>query len=260
MKRRDFLAASCCAGVAPLTSMALAEDAEKVAEKEFYELRTYRLEAGDKAKAFADFLAEAAVPALNRIGIGPVGVFGMAEGDDPTLYVLLPHKNLESVVTSTARLLDDKEYLKAGAAVLDAPKDDPAFVRIESSLSLAFDECPEVEVPTKSESRVLQLRIYESHNAKKAKAKVDMFNAGGEIALFRKTGMPPVFFGETLVGDKFPNLTYMLSFENAAAQEAGWKAFLESPEWAALKKIEKYKGTVSNITNLVLRPLPASQI
>jgi len=260
MKRRTFLTASCLAGVAPLSSLARADAGPAPGKKEYYELRLYHLLPGEKAKQFGDFLRNAAVPALNRIGISPVGVFQKMEDDDPNLYMLLPHKSLESVVTCTARLLADAEYCKAGAAVISAPLSAPAFQRIESSLSLAFDECPKVEIPTKKESRVLELRIYESHNAIKAKKKVEMFDAGGEIALFRKIGLPPVFFGETLVGTKIPNLTYMLGFDDMDALNARWKKFRASPGWEKLKSDPQYKDTVSKVTSILLRPGPGSQI
>ena len=58
-------------------------------------------------------------------------------------------------------------------------------------------------------SRILELRIYESHSTKAGQKKIEMFNEGGEIAIFRKTGLRPVFFGETLIGPLMPNLTYM---------------------------------------------------
>ncbi|NQT86418.1 NIPSNAP family protein [bacterium] len=87
-----------------------------------------------------------------------------------------------------------------------------------------------------------------------------MFNEGGEIALFRKCGMQPVFFGETLVGTKVPNLTYMVAFENEEAKKANWKKFLGSPGWKTMSKLPIYQNTVSHITNIVLRPTAYSQI
>jgi hypothetical protein len=260
MKRRTFLAGSCVAGMVPFSQLARGAEGASAAAKQFFELRLYELEAGEKARRFTEFLGEVAVPALNRIGIKPVGIFQKAEQDDPNRYVLLPHCCVESVVSSTAKLLADEEYLEAGRGVLDAPISDPAFKRIESSLSLAFDECPRLEVPTKKESRILQLRIYESHTQKKAKKKVEMFDAGGEIAIFRKTGLNPVFFGETLIGSKIPNLTYMLGFDDMDAMKANWKAFLRHPDWVELKAQPQYADTVSNITNIVLRPAPGSQV
>jgi hypothetical protein len=265
MKRRAFLAASCFAGMAPLTRLASAAEGGDPPAKQLFELRLYHLQEGEKSQRFAEFLGQVAVPALNRAGIKPVGIFRKAEEDEsemagPDLYVLLPHCCFESVVTATAKLLADEEYLKAGSDILDCPMSDPAFLGIESSLSLAFDECPRIEVPTTNEARVFQLRIYQSHSQKKAKKKVEMFNAGGEIALFRKTGLAPVFFGETLVGTKFPNLTYMVGFDDIEAKNANWPVFVNSPEWKELSGKPEYQDTVSKITNIVLRPVAGSQV
>ncbi|MHC4499205.1 MAG: NIPSNAP family protein, partial [Planctomycetota bacterium] len=154
----------------------------------------------------------------------------------------------------------DPDYRKAAASVLDAPKSDPPYERIESSLMVAFEAIPRLERPTKAESRIFQLRIYESHNSLAGKKKVEMFNTGGEIAIFRKTGLNPVFFGESLIGPKLPNLTYMLGFDDAETKEKGWDTFRVDPEWKKLKENPYYKDTVSNITNILLRPASCSQI
>jgi hypothetical protein len=249
--------------MASMSGLASAKDSDASTAKQRIELRHYHLEAGEKAKRFTEFLGQVAVPAFNRIGIKPVGVFRIEpEGgtEDPNIYVLIPHCCFESVMTATAKLLADEEYMKAGTDVLNCLKKDPAFARVESSLSLAFDNCPQVEVPSTKESRVLQLRIYESHNQFKAKKKVHMFNEGGEIDIFRRTGLNPVFFGETLVGTRFPNLTYMLGFDDMEAKLAGWKAFTSHPDWKDCRSRPEYADTVSNITNIMLRPVAGSQI
>jgi hypothetical protein len=87
-----------------------------------------------------------------------------------------------------------------------------------------------------------------------------MFNEGGEIKVFLKTGLQPVFFGETLIGPKMPNLTYMLVFDDMADRDAKWKVFGGDPEWKKLSSNPEYKDTVSNITDIILRPTPYSQI
>lgn len=272
MKRRDFLTASAAAGLAFGASPSLGQGAGVDGGKDLLELRLYRFQSLAKQKAFDDFLAQAAVPALNRAGIKPVGVFKMLkadnaanrklkmEADSPDLYILLPHKSFDSFINMIPRLADDVEFTDAAAAILDTPIDDPAYVRFESTLMLAFDGCPKVEVPTKAKSRLMQLRIYESHNDERALMKIAMFNEGGEIKFFRRCGMNPVFFGQSLVGPKLPNLTYMLGFEDEAAQKKAWDAFRKDPGWQALRKDETYKDTVSNITNLILRPATSSQI
>jgi len=261
MKRRDLLVASCAAPLGALTTSAQGKDVPAPGTKEYLELRLYTFASIEKRDAYVTFLKDTAVPALNRIGIDRVGVWKMQKESDPSLYVLLPNKSIASFATARRRLLADKAYV-AGAtkAIYGAPKKDPVYKRIESSLMISFDAVPRVEVPTKAATRIAQLRIYESHTEERGQRKIHMFNEGGETALFRKKGMDPVFFGETLVGTKVPNLTYMLCFENDEARQAAWKAFVSSPEWKKLSRNPFYKDTVSGITNLFLLPTAASQI
>jgi hypothetical protein len=87
-----------------------------------------------------------------------------------------------------------------------------------------------------------------------------MFNTGGEINLFRRTGINPVFFGESIAGSAMPNLTYMVGFDDAEAQKKAWDTFGKHPDWEKMKADPYYADTVSNITNLVLRPSASSQI
>jgi hypothetical protein len=268
MKRRVFLksslAASSLVGLGAVAEAAAAEAADKPPH-EFYELRLYHLRRGSKQKLFDDFYREAALPAMNRIGLGPIGVFNVVVGpDSPTVYVLVPHKSLESFATAPTRLRADTDYQKAGAAFINAPATDPAYVRVESSLMAAIEGVPKLEVPSAAagnKPRVFELRTYESHSKQANKKKIEMFNTG-ELAIFRRTGLQPVFFGETLAGSKMPNLTYMLTFENMAARDKNWAAFVADPEWKKLSSTPGYTDPeiVSNISNLFLRPAPYSQI
>ena len=229
--------------------------------KQYLDLRHYEFATAEQQAAFEQFMADAAIPALNRLGISPVGVFKEAEADKLGLYVLLPHPSLASVGTANTLLLADKTFQKAGSAVIDSPKGSPVYRRFESSLLLSFDDCPKVEVPSKKATRVFELRIYESHNTTKAKRKIEMFNeGGGEIAIFRETGLNPVFFGETIAGKLMPNLTYMVGFDDMEAREAAWSVFRIHPDWKRISKLDYYKDTVSHITKSVLKPAACSQI
>jgi hypothetical protein len=259
MNRREFLTAGSIAGMTGLSSLsATAMGGES--KQEYLELRKYRLNVGPKKNLLGNFLRKVGIPAMNRIGIGPVGVFSAMYGpSDPTLYVLLVHKSLDTVMNSAELLMKDNEYRNAGADFVNAPLSDPTFVRMESSLMLAFKDMPKLEVPEKKK-RIFELRTYESHSIKAAKKKIDMFNEGGEIAIFKKTGLTPVFFGETLIGPLMPNLTYMLVFEDMAERDAKWKVFGGDPDWKKLRSNPIYKDTVSNITDIILRPAGYSQI
>ena len=264
MKRRDFIAAACTAGAASLaTSIVPARgEAAEGEGKEYYELRRYLIESDEQQQQVTEFFGKVAIPALNRAGIKPIGVLTPTEENKEIkdVFVLIPHSCPVALITAKHALCADEEYLKAGESFLNPPFDQPAFARVESSLLLAFDELPKMELPAKAETRIFQLRIYESHSADAAVRKIDMFNAGGEIALFKRVGLTPVFFGEALAGTKLPNLTYMLGFDNRDVADEAWTKFRKDPAWIALKGIEKYKKTVSNITNIYLKPAAGSQI
>jgi hypothetical protein len=268
MKRREFLksslAATSVAGLASTLETSAAEQGERFA-REYYELRLYHLRRGPKQKLFDDFYREAAIPAMNRAGIGPIGVFNVAYGpDSPTMHVLIPHKTIESFSSALDRVRSDAEYQKSGLEFINAPAADPSYVRVESSLLVAFEGSPKIEVPAAAagnKPRIFELRTYESHSKKANKKKIEMFN-NGEIAIFRRTGLQPVFFGETLIGSKMPNLAYMLVFENMAAREKNWAAFASDPEWKKLSGKPGYTDAeiVTNISNVLLRPTAYSQI
>jgi hypothetical protein len=258
MKRREFLAAAGLAGMAGVSSPANAGERKDDGKQEYYELRRYHLHVGSKKNLVGDFLRDVGIPAMNRIGIGPVGVFSAMYGpNSPTLYVLMVHKSLESVAKAASRLLEDDEYRKAD--FINTGLSEPGYVRIESSLMVAFKDMAKLEVPEKK-SRIFELRIYESHCIKAAKKKIEMFNEGGEIAIFKKTGLRPVFFGESIIGPQLPNLNYMLAFDDMEARDKQWKVFSGDPEWKELRANPAYKDTVSNITDIILRPAPYSQI
>jgi hypothetical protein len=194
-----------------------------------------------------------------------VGAFDLYLGPEtPTIYVLIPATSLEALVTSELRLAQDEEYKKAGGAFINAPAKEPAYVRIESSLMIAFEGYPKLTVPTvtaKNGERVFQLRTYESPSNGAHRLKVEMFNSG-EFDIFAKAGFWNVFFGDTLIGPRLPNLTYMLGFADLRELDAKWKAFLSEPDWKKLSGSPRYnyEAIVSNIDNLILRPTSYSQI
>jgi hypothetical protein len=120
---------------------------------------------------------------------------------------------------------------------------------------------PKLEKPDTAKPHLLNLRIYESHNERAARKKIEMFNEH-ELPIFRRVGLNPVFFGETLIGSKMPNLTYMLVFPDDAERQAAWNRFKMDDDWKKLKAVPEYadKEIVSHITNKILTPAPYSQI
>jgi hypothetical protein len=238
-------------------------DASASTATPIYELRRIHLRNGPMVARYNDYAKNALVPALNRAGVKPVGVFTVSVGpDSPTVYMLIPHASAESVLTLTGRLNADAEYEKAGAAFRALPASDPPYVRRESALMAAFAgttlEAP--SGPTAAASRVFELRTYESHNDTAHRKKVEMFEKAGEIPIFRRVGLNPVFFGRNVVGGGLPSLTYMLVFADLGAYDRNWARFREDPEWVKLRSMPEYADTVSNIHNALLRPTDYSQL
>jgi len=265
MPRRKFLAGSLAAAAATgIGSASAARPGSGKTAQEFYELRIYRNTDEKKRAIVEKYLKGTLLPALGRMDISRIGVFSAIEPakQDASIYVLIPYRTLDVLAGLNSALAADAKYGKAAAGFFASPVKDPPYTRIESRLMKAFAGIPEIELPSSSKSntkRMFELRIYESHNDDAARRKVEMFNVG-EIELMRKVNLSPVFFGETLISDDVPNLTYMLSANDLESHKQHFKAFLAHPEWERMKKIEKFKGTVSKITSVMLAPTKYSQI
>jgi NIPSNAP len=269
MQRRTFLTSSlAAASLGAVRTGACSQSVPGTLDgkgREFYELRCYQLSGGPQRKLCDDFFRDALLPALNRLGITPVGVFDVTIGPEtPSIYVLMPSTSLETLVAVETRLAQDAGYLKTGATFLNAPATEPAFVRMESSLMQAFEKIPKLTLPAATAGngpRVFELRTYESPSDQDHKRKVEMMQSGEE-QIFAKAGFTQVFYGDTLIGSRLPNLTYMLSYESVSEREKKWNAFRNAPEWKALSSQPRYafENIVSSITNVILTPTSYSQI
>ncbi len=239
-------------------------DAEHAAG-DLYLWRQYTLRTGSGPRRLADYLQNAYIPALNRLGHKPIGVFEVTTGlPTPTVFVLTP-STADALGTMESRLERDEAFATAAAPYFDAPPTDPVYVRQEVSLLSAFPKMPHVDVPAATAAkgpRLFELRIYESHNERAHRAKVRMFAEMGEIEIFRRAGLTPVFFSRTVAGVRMPSLVYMLVHENQATREKAWDAFRNDPDWKKLSATAGYTDPeiVSNITTILLRPAAFSQI
>ena len=258
MERRTFVGASVAALGAPMS----AATGAAVEPLEQFLLRTYTLKSA-KLPILDDYLSKAFIPAVKRQNIGgPVGVFvETPQKQDVRVFVLVVHKNADSAATMNRTLVVDREYVDAAKSYLDAKASDPVYQRIESSLLLAIDGMPRLVPYDVAKPRLFNLRIYESHNERAAAKKIEMFEKG-EIDVFKKVGLTPVFFASSVIGAAQPNLTYMLVFPDEAERQASWNRFRAHPDWLRLKAIPEYadKEIVSKITNYILTPTAYSEI
>jgi hypothetical protein len=237
---------------------AAAADAER---PQYYEVRIYATESAAQQKRVNDYWQNAAVPAYNRMDIRPVGVFTELE-DSPTnsIYILIPCDSPEDFAAIPTKLAADTNYQTAAADFLNASKADPAYVRFESSLLVAFDGMKRLVLPPADQKpNVFELRCYLSSSEGKGLNKIKMFESG-EIPVMKEAGLAPIFYGRTIAGLNMPCLVYMTCGENLAAHKQHWQGFSASPVWKKLKDDPQYQDNVSRIISIMLKRTSASQI
>ncbi len=271
--------------VASATALALAcapapdEAAEPVAAadgpaREYYEIRRYRLADEDNRQTVLAYLENALAPALARAGIDRVGVFGVEpsarEDDEPvdpvdalSVWVIIAFPTIGDFAALKPTLEADAEYLQAAAPMYTSSGEAaPIHQRVESWLLRAFEGMPVMELPAQTaagEDRIFELRLYESRDEDAARRKVHMFD-NGEIDIMRDVDMAPLLFAELLIGPEAPALIYILSAPDMASHREHWQAFAVHPEWLRMRGMDYYKGTVSGIRSVFLRPTAFSGI
>jgi hypothetical protein len=201
-------------------------------------------------------------PALSRAGARLAGAFSNLIGGDGPYYITLSEfTSLGAMETVIGKLQTDEKH-QHEMQKLDSLPGLP-FVRVESSLLRTFGMPPERSRNTSENAspRIFELRRYESQTFNTLQRKISMFT-DGEMQIFQRLGMRPVFFGVTIVGPKQPNLMYMLSYDDLAARERLWRAFANNPEWKKISAAPEMRDAeiVSNITNIILQPLTFSAI
>jgi hypothetical protein len=226
--------------------------------KAYFQIRIYHYQDETQAQRIESFLENAYLPALHRAGIGSVGVFkpiDEPDASDNRIFVFIPYKSLKQCSDLQAKLEQDMAFQKDGRAYLEAPFDNPPYLRIETILLHAFDDMPEARIPdldSPPEERIYELRSYESYTERILANKIEMFNEGGEVDLFAKLEFNAVFYGEVIAGSRMPNLMYMTSFANMESREKHWAAFGEHPNWLKLKSEDQYQNNVSKIDRIML--------
>ncbi len=260
MERRDFLKATVITGGMAAFSTAASAFPLKKEKRQWYELREYTITGAAQREIIERYYRDAAIPALNRMGSKPVGVFRQYETKEiDRLFVLIPFSSADKFLGMRESLSGDKAYQAAAREYHMVSSKNAAYKRIQSSFLRAFTQLPSILLPEKKQ-RLFELRRYESHSEHAARQKIKMFNEGGEIGIFKRVGLDPVFFGETLAGGNLPNLTYMLVFDDMAEHDKNWKAFGSDEQWKQIKDLPEYADTVSHIERTFLEPATCSQI
>ncbi|MGH9609568.1 MAG: NIPSNAP family protein [Bryobacteraceae bacterium] len=257
MDRRELLT-----GLAASALGASVAQSATVSSSVYLELKTWHLHTTheNQGKRVADYLEHGLEPALHRAGAGLIGAFGNVIGEEGPYYVTLAQYDSLAKMQSVLQALEHDSAYQSAVEKLSAGPGLP-FVRVESSLLRSFGPRGGAHRAKGESSHIFEMRTYESQSFTSVKRKIWMFEHG-EIDIFEKLGMKPVFFGERIVGPKMPCITYMLTFDSLGDREKLWHEFGSSAAWKKLSSNPELKDAeiVANISNAILRPLKFSQI
>ena len=230
-------------------------------KKEFYSLLVYHLKDKGQEARLDTYCQQALIPFLHKQGFGKIGVFKPVTGDT-TLYILIPSTNLEKLLKWPENALKDAAYLQNGKDYVETAWDHPIYSRMETIVLEAFPEMPQLSAPELNgpdTARIYELRSYEGPTERLYQNKVEMFNKGNEVGIFKRLGFNAVFYASVLSGSKMPNLMYMTSFESRAEREAHWKAFGADAEWKKLIGDTYYAHNVSHQDITLCHATPYSE-
>jgi hypothetical protein len=220
------------------------------AQTDIFEIRIYSLKSAAQIDATDLYLKDVFMPAMHRMGIKNIGVFKPISNDTARLkqiVLLVPYISLDVWRKTKTSINGDQNYQDNAKTFLDADTAHLPFVRVSSTLLQAFEYSPKINpTPLKSNpDAVYELRSYESPTEDLHRAKVEMFNEGGEIVLFKRLDFQAIFYADVISGSKMPNLEYMVVFSDTVSRNAHWKAFGNSPEWKAISVDPKYRNNIS---------------
>ncbi|MBV9989011.1 MAG: NIPSNAP family protein [Chitinophagaceae bacterium] len=246
---------------ATLIFLCISASAQK---REHYEIKVYHVKTNEQVQQVDQFLKDAYLPALHKLGIKQVGVFHHIDNDtaaDKRVFVFIPLKSLDQV--SDVADLDIKDASLQDQPYWKAAYNASPFSRIETIVLKSFAMMTKYQAPSLTgpkTDRIYELRSYEGPTERLYRKKVEMFNEGGEVALFKRLNFNAVFYAEVIAGSHMPNLMYMTSFNDRADRDAHWKTFGADPEWVKLKDLPQYLNTVSKNDTMLLHPTEFSEL
>jgi hypothetical protein len=234
----------------PIISKAKAHD--------IYQIKIYHLKNNEQVAAVDDYLDNAYLPALHKMGLRDIGVFKPIANDTAAMkyiYVIIPFSSLQQWMQLDEQLNNDIAYTTAAKNFMEAPADSASYERMESILLDAFPGQEHLVVPaSKNTDRVFELRSYESPTLHLAEKKMAMFNTGGEIQIFNRLKFNPVFYAKVISGSHMPNFMYMPVFNSVAERDAQWKVFGNDPKWKEISNdpVNENKVSVSHIDSILM--------
>lgn len=229
----------------------------------YYQIKVYHLKDKAQSQLVEEYLKDSYVPLLHRSGVKNVGVFKTLEADtaDRRIYVFIPFKSLNEMESFDKKIWESGDLAPSSSHYNDAAYNNPPYTRMETIILNAFIKMPAPAVPkltAEKADRVYELRSYESATEKYYYNKVQMFNDGDEVGLFKRLGFNAVFYARVIAGSRMPNLMYMTTFNNKADRDKHWDAFSNDAQWKALSSKPEYQNNVSKADIIFLQPFAFS--
>lgn len=237
-----------------------------LAARDYYQIKIYNLKDKNQETQVENYLKNAYLPALHRAGVKSIGVFKPIETDENAgkkIFVFIPIIKFSGIDKIEKALNNDAQYKLDGAGYINAPWENPPYQRIESIILKAFPKMPKFAIPehtNPAKERIYELRSYEGPSEKIHQKKLEMFNLGGEVALFKKLDFQAIFYAEVVSGSAMPNLMYLTTFKDMKSHDEHWDAFRNHPDWKKLSGKEEYKHTVSHSDKYLLHPTEYSDL
>jgi hypothetical protein len=81
------------------------------------------------------------------------------------------------------------------------------------------------------------------------------------LGLWERHGIRQAGFWTTLIGESNHELIYLIAWESLAEREAKWTAFINDPEWIAVRNESEKDGPILlNVSNQILAPTAFSAV
>ncbi len=228
-------------------------------KKGYYQITIYNFATVEQERLLDGYLNTAYLPALHKQQLNNIGVFKPLANDtaaNKQLYIIIPLQSFEQAATLAGKITADAQYTSSAKAYLEAVYSNPPYKRMENILLEQFPMAPYFTVPklrSDKNTRVYELRSYESATEKIHQNKVHMFNEGGEIPLFARLNFNATFYAKVIIGSHQPNLMYMTCFENMADRDEHWKQFVASEEWKKLSALPEYQHNISKLESILMK-------
>lgn len=228
-------------------------------KQDYYLIKVYHCANLQQVSHVEEWAGNQLKPFLKKHNVPVVGIFMPVTNDtavDKKLMLWMPLTDLNILGKIEDAFGSIDPFGNDPLIHLDSFQNNAPYSRIESTLASAFRLHTKYSLKKSFESspdNIYEYRSYESATEDLHLRKVEMFNEGGEIDLFKRLDFNAIFYSRAIVGPRMPNLIYMTSFKNMDERNNHWKAFGNDPKWKELSAMPKYANSVSRNETILMK-------